>query len=152
MHFQASDFKGRTFLELNNLNGMINPSYFKGGAWMRHIGHSNSLCTQVTRLITNHKSCSHSEVSSPILLSRGICNPEMSVCPCRQAPLETHVLFEYTRYNGVVGDTLDDIIDFLERNPDVFLLQDNLSHYLSSPILPSPILPRSVYVLHVTNC
>ena len=31
-----------------------------------------------------------------------------------------HVLFEYTRYNGVVGDTLDDIIDFLEGNPDAF--------------------------------
>jgi len=48
--------------------------------------------------------------------------PEMNVCACRQAQLETHehVLSEYTRYNGVVGDILDDIIDFLEGNPDAF--------------------------------
>ena len=92
-----------------------------------HIGHSNSLCTQVTRFITNHKSGHQPYHKSQIMLPQAkyrrrffsreeYANPEMSVCPCRQAPLETHehVIFEHTRYNGVVGDTLDDIIDFLE--------------------------------------
>ena len=55
----------------------------------------------------------------------------MSVCPCRQAQLETHehVLFEYTRYNGVVGDTLDDIIDFLE---EILMLFASRQHMLVS--------------------
>lgn len=58
-------------------------------------------------------------------------NPEMSVCPCRQAPLETHehVIFEHTRYNGVVGDTLDDIIDFLE---EILMLFASRQHMLVS--------------------
>jgi len=50
--FQVSKFKGRGFLELND-NSIVS-SYSKGRAWMKHIGHSSSLYTQVTRLITNH--------------------------------------------------------------------------------------------------
>ena len=53
MYFQASDHKGKNFLNLNNDNSYsICPSYSKGGAWLKHFSHSNSLCTYITRLIT----------------------------------------------------------------------------------------------------
>jgi len=51
-HFQASDFKGRNFLDFNNRP--IVPSYSKGEAWTKHFRHSNTLCAWITRLITNH--------------------------------------------------------------------------------------------------
>ena len=55
MSFQASDLKGNQFLDLfNNDNNIIEPSYVKGGSWLKTFGHSNSLCTRATRAITNH--------------------------------------------------------------------------------------------------
>ena len=55
MTFQASDRKGRQFLDLvdDNLNA-IEPSYTKGGPWLQAFGHSNSLCACATRAITNY--------------------------------------------------------------------------------------------------
>ena len=55
MTFQASDNKGRNFLELldDNLN-IIEPSYSKGGSWLKFFGHSNSLCARAMRAIVNH--------------------------------------------------------------------------------------------------
>ena len=50
MMFQASEFKGRNFLELNDDDhNPIHPTYSlsdfsKGGAWMKFCGTSNSLC------------------------------------------------------------------------------------------------------------
>jgi len=55
MTFQASDSKGRHFLNLLNDNfNEIEPSYTKGGLWLQLFGHLNSLCTRATRAITNH--------------------------------------------------------------------------------------------------
>ena len=55
MTFQASDGKGRHFLDLvDEIFEFIEPSYTKGGPWLQSFGHSNSLCTQATRAITNH--------------------------------------------------------------------------------------------------
>ena len=58
MMFQASDGKGKQFLDLvdNNLN-IIEPVYTKGGSWLQAFGHSNSLCACATRAITNHTPC-----------------------------------------------------------------------------------------------
>ena len=55
MTFQASNGKGRNFLELldDDLN-VVKPSYIKGGPWLQIVGHSNSLCARATRAITNH--------------------------------------------------------------------------------------------------
>ena len=55
MTFQASDGKGKNFLELldDDLN-VIEPSYTKGGPWLQLVGHSNSLCARASRAITNH--------------------------------------------------------------------------------------------------
>ena len=45
MMFQALDFKRNHFLELlNNEYLSIKPTYMKGGAWLKLLGHSNSLC------------------------------------------------------------------------------------------------------------
>ena len=45
MMFQALDFKRNHFLELlNNEYLPIKPTYMKGGAWLKLLGHSNSLC------------------------------------------------------------------------------------------------------------
>ena len=55
MTFQASNHKGNQFLDLlDDDNNIIEPSYVKGGLWLKTIGHSNSLCTCATRAITNH--------------------------------------------------------------------------------------------------
>ena len=55
MTFQALDRKGNHFLNLldDDLN-VIELSYSKGGPWLQAFGHSNSLCAQAVRAITNH--------------------------------------------------------------------------------------------------
>jgi len=55
MTFQASDGKGRYFLDLldDNFN-VIEPFYIKGGLWLQSFGHLNLLCVHATRAITNH--------------------------------------------------------------------------------------------------
>ena len=43
--FQASDYKGKNFLNLNNNDNLpTRPTYSKDGAWFKLIGHYNSLC------------------------------------------------------------------------------------------------------------
>jgi len=53
--FQASDVKGKQFLDLldDNLQP-LEPSYPKGGLWLKYFGYSNSLCTKASRAIINH--------------------------------------------------------------------------------------------------
>ena len=82
MYFQVSDYKGKHFLELNNNNNEpICSIYSKGGAWLKHFGFSNSLCTCITRLITNH---------APIGEYRLRFFPNKPLtCPCGNFPIET---------------------------------------------------------------
>jgi len=55
MSFQASDQKGKNFLELCNDNlNPLKPSTIKGGLWLQHFGYSNTLCARATRAITNY--------------------------------------------------------------------------------------------------
>ena len=53
--FQASDNKGRNFLDLldDDLN-FIEPSYSKGRLWLKYFSHLNLLCARVMRAIVNH--------------------------------------------------------------------------------------------------
>ena len=45
MIFQASDLKGKQFLNLlDGDNNIIEPSYIKGGSWLKSFSYSNSLC------------------------------------------------------------------------------------------------------------
>ena len=55
MIFQASDFKGKQFLDLLDSDGnILKPSYIKDGSWLKFFGYSNSLCVRAVRAITNH--------------------------------------------------------------------------------------------------
>jgi len=55
MTFQASDGKGKHFLNLldNNFN-VIKSSYTKEDPWLQSFRHLNSLCAYTTRVITNN--------------------------------------------------------------------------------------------------
>jgi len=55
MSFLASDRKGKNFLNITDNNGVtLKPFYQKSSAWLPHFGLSNSTCTRMTHLITNH--------------------------------------------------------------------------------------------------
>jgi len=55
MMFQVSDLKSRSFLDLvDSDDSILEPSYCKGGTWLKYFGHSNMLCARATRAITNH--------------------------------------------------------------------------------------------------
>ena len=95
MTFQASDGKGRNFLDLldDDFNP-IKPHYTKGGPWLQAFSHSNMLCARVVRAITNH---------APIGEYRLRFLPGMDIsCPCSNYPIETqkHILHECQRFNG----------------------------------------------------
>jgi len=125
MYFQASDFRGRNFLELNDSdNKAINPTYAKGGAWLKHIGRSNTVYAHITRLIINHATIG--EYRQRFLPSKPV------ICPCRHAPLKTHnhILFECKRYRqswNPKQDSLKDILTFLEFNPGIFCFQEGIT-------------------------
>jgi len=55
MLFQASDSKGKNFLDLLNddLNP-LKPSSIEKGPWLQLFGHSNLLCACSSRAIMNH--------------------------------------------------------------------------------------------------
>jgi len=55
MTFQASDLKGRQFLNLLDEDfNVIKSCYAKGGPWLKLFGHLNSLYVCATRAITNY--------------------------------------------------------------------------------------------------
>jgi len=89
MMFQASDEKGKQFLDLvdNNLN-IIEPVYTKGRSWLQAFGHSNSLCACATRAITNHTPIGEYRL-------RFFPNEDFK-CPCSNYPIESrrHILHE----------------------------------------------------------
>ena len=123
MTFQASDRKGNNFLNLldDNLNE-IEPSCARGGLWLQAFGHSNLLCTQATRAITNH---------APIGEYRLRFFPNMEFkCPCNNYPIEMrrHVLHECHQFNGYWNprrDTLKHFVMFLTFNLLTFTFIDN---------------------------
>ena len=118
MTFQASDGKGRNFLDLldDDFN-VIELHFAKGGPWLQTFGHSNSLCARVVRAITNH---------APIGEYRLCFFPGMDFsCPCSNYPIETrrHILHECRRFNGYWNprrDSLSHFVMFLMANPNAF--------------------------------
>jgi len=80
MYFQASDYRGKNFLDLNDDDDKpICLTYSKGGAWLKHVSLSNLLCACITILITNY---------APIFPNEPVS------CPCGNTPLKTrdHIL------------------------------------------------------------
>ena len=125
MTFQVSDGKGKQFLDLvdDNLE-TIEPSYTKGGLWLQSFGHSNSLCTQATRAITNHALIGEYHLQ--------FFPNEDFKCPCGSYPIKTrrHILHKCTRHNGYWNprkDVLSHFVMFLSTNPRAFAFIDNVS-------------------------
>jgi len=123
MTFQASDLKGKQFLDLlNNDNNIIEPSYAKGGSWLKVFGHLNSLCAHASRATTNH---------APTGKYRLRFFPrEEFKCPCGLYPIESrhHILHECGRFNGYWNlrrDSLGHFVMFLVANPSAFAFTDN---------------------------
>ena len=94
MMFQASEGKGKNFLELldSDLN-VVELSYAKGGPWLQLVGHSNLLCSRATRAITNHAPIGEYRL-------RFFPNMEFSY-PCNEYPIESrrHILYDCKRFN-----------------------------------------------------
>ena len=124
MTFQASDHKGNHFLELvDNDNNIIEPTYTKGGPWLKVFGHSNSLCAWATRAITNHAPIGEYRL-------RFFPNEEFK-CPCSLYPIESrrYILHQCVRFNSYWNprkDSLSHFIMFLEFNPNAFSFCDSL--------------------------
>ena len=120
MYFQASEYKGRNYLDLNNQP--ICPMYSKGGAWLKYFGLSNSMCICIIRLIANH---------TPIGKFRLRFFPkEPFACICGDYPIKTgrHILFDCVWYNkswNPKRESLKDVLTFLEFNPGVFCFQES---------------------------
>jgi len=124
MTFQASNFKENQFLDLlDNDNNIIEPSYIKGGLWLKVFGHLNSLCTCATRAITNH---------APIGEYRLRFFPrEEFKCLCGRYPIESrhHILHECGRFNGYWNprrDSLNYFVMFLAFNPKAFSFSNQI--------------------------
>ena len=118
MTFQASDQKGRNFLDLvDSDNKTLEPTYSKGGVWLQYVGHSNTLCARAARVITNH---------TPIGEYRLHFFPrEKFSCPCGlySIKIRHYILHECRRFNKYWNPRRDSIayfIMFLELNPCVF--------------------------------
>ena len=123
MTFQASDGKGKHFLDLidNNFN-IIKPVYIKGGPWLQVFDNSNSLYACTMRAITNH---------APIGEYRLRFFPnENFKCPCNNYPIKSrrHILHKCRRFNGYWNprrDLLNHFTMFLITNPNAFAFTNN---------------------------
>jgi len=124
MMFQASNLKGNQFLDLlDNDNNIIEPSYIKGGSWLKMFGHSNSLYAHATRSITSHTSIGEYRL-------RFFLRKEFK-CPCSVYPIESryHILYKYGRFNGywnLRSDSLSHFVMFLVTNLGTFTFPDIL--------------------------
>ena len=118
MIFQASNQKGRQFLELvDSDNNLIELFYTNGGPWLKLIDYSNSLCTRAMRAITNHTPTG--EYRLYFFLKEEI------KYPCRPYLIESrhHILHECQRFNKYWNpkrDSLSHFVLFLEFNSSTF--------------------------------
>jgi len=94
MTFQTSDLKESQFFNLlDSDDNIIEPSYIKGGVWLKFFGHSNSLCIRASRAITNHALTR--EYRLRFFLK------EKFKYLCGLYPIESrqHILYKYKRFN-----------------------------------------------------
>jgi len=125
MTFQASDLKGKHFLDLvDGDNNPLEPSYIKGGPWLQNFGHSNSLCARASRAIINHVPIGEYRL-------RFFPNEEFR-CPCGQYPIESrrHILHECRRFNeywNLRRDSIAHFVMFLDHNPNAFAFSNAIT-------------------------
>ena len=123
MTFQASDGKGKNFLDLvGDDYEDIEPSYIKGGPWLQVFGHLNLLYAHATRAIMNHAPIGEYRL-------RFFPNEDFKY-PCRNYPIESrrHILHDCTRFNGYWNprrDILNYFVMFLTANLNAFTFTDN---------------------------
>jgi len=123
MIFQASDGKGKNFLDLvGDDYKNIEPSYIKDGPWLQAFSHSNSLYVHATRAIMNHIPIGEYHL-------RFFPNEDFK-CPCGNYPIESrkHILHDCTRFNEYWNprrDLLCHFVMFLIANPKAFAFIDN---------------------------
>lgn len=125
MIFQASEFKGRKFLELDNdSHNSICPTYSKDRVWMKFCSISNLLCACIIRMIKNH---------APIGKYRlRFFSKESITCLYGKYSIEIrkHILFKCLRYNkswNLKMESLKDILTFLEFNSGVFCFCEDIT-------------------------
>ena len=125
MTFQASDDRGCNFLDLvDEDSNLLELSIANGSLWLKHFGHSNSLCARATRVIVNH---------APIGEYRLRFFPREDImCPCGEYPIETrhHILHECKRYNNYWNpwrDSIGHFVLFLEFNGNVFSFTESIT-------------------------
>ena len=112
--------KKSIFLLDDNFN-TIKLAYTKGGPWLQVFGHSNLLCAQAMRAITNH-------VPIGEYWLRFYPNKDFK-CSCSY-PIESrrHILYKCIRYNGYWSprrDSLNNFTIFLITNPYAFAFTDS---------------------------
>ena len=123
--FQASNLKGSQFLDLvNNDNNPIEPTYAKGGSWLKSFGHSNSLCARAIRAITSHALIGKYRL-------RFFPREEFK-CLYGFYPIELrhHILHECNRFNrywNLRRDSLSHFVMFLVFNPSTFSFSNSLA-------------------------
>jgi len=125
MMFQASDTKGRLFLELldDNLQ-TIRLLYSKGELWLKYFGHSNLLYARALRAIVNH-----AHIGEYCL--RFFPQEEFN-CPCDQYSIKSqrHILYNYKRFNSYWNprwDTITHFTFFLEFNRCAFSFGESIT-------------------------
>ena len=107
----------------DDILNIIEPSYVKGGSWLKTFGHSNSLCVHATGAITNHGSISKYRL-------RFFPREEFK-CLCGFYPIESrhYILHECDRFNGYWNlrrDSLSYFVMFLVTNPSAFTFSDSV--------------------------
>ena len=97
MMFQASDNKGRSFLDfLNDDFNIIGLLYSKEGSWLKLFSHLNSLCARAMRAIVNYTPISKYHLR--------FFPQEDFACICSLYLIETrrYILYECKRF-GILG-------------------------------------------------
>jgi len=125
MYIQASEYKERNFLKLNDNNYQpICPTYSKGSAWLKYFSLSNSMYTCITRLITNHISTGEYKLR--------FFPKEFFICLCKVCSIEMrrYILFNCVCYRKSWNPrrkSLKNILTFLEFNSEAFCFQDSVT-------------------------
>jgi len=95
MMFQASEGRGKQFLELHDDDSNdIKLSYVKGGLWFQAFEYLNILCTHAMRAITNHASIGEYRLR--------FFSKEEFKCLYGVYPIESrrHIFHDCSRFNG----------------------------------------------------
>ena len=125
MIFQTSEIKGKSFLDLTNSDDKtIEPTYIKGGLWLKYFGHSNSLYARALRVIMNHAPIGEYRLR---FFSR-----ENFSCLCGLYLIQSrrYILYKYKRFNKYWNpkrDSISHFIIFLELNPNIFVFIISIS-------------------------